>query len=238
MRIHYLSSAMPSPTPLLLLPGTLCDSRQWAPVGARLEPRPILVGDLTLDDSVEAMAERVLRTAPPRFRLAGFSMGGIVALEVERRARGRVTGLALVSSNARPDSQLDRGPTITRARDGYFKEIVLDMAQRALHQTADPALLQTVMVMAADLGVEVFARQNLALASRRDSRADLGDISVPTLILCGDDDQVSPFALSREMAKTIPGAILQTLPQCGHMAPLEQPRRVAAALSAWLADPA
>lgn len=220
--------------PLTLLPGLMCDDRQWAPVIERLPGQSCQIIDLTQDASVAAMAARVLAQAPPRFAVAGFSMGGIVALEIQRQAPDRVAGLALVCANARPDAQTQRAEQVSKADKGLLAEVIGDVATRYFAEDPDGALRDLAIDMAVTLGPAVFARQNAALSSRIDSRPLLDQIATPTLIVHGDVDVISPPALSQEMAEAIPGARLVTLASCGHMAPIEQPTALSAALAEWL----
>lgn len=228
--------------PLLLLPGTLCDGRVWAPQQAALADAcdGVSVGDLTQDDSIEGMADRVLAAAPPRFALAGLSMGGIVAIEIWRRAPQRVLRLALLDTNALADDDARRRARIgfmRRAQRGGLEQLVraeLKPRYLAAASRAQPGLLDTVMAMARDLGPEVFLRQSRALLGRRDCRPGLPGIRCPVLVLCGERDELCPADHHRELASLIPGAHLEVLEDCGHLSTLEQPEAVAAALREWL----
>ena len=222
--------------PLVLLPGLMCDERQWSPVMGHLPGRDIQIADLTQDDAVAAMAEHVLAASPPRFVLAGFSMGGIVALDVQRRAPDRVAGLALICANARPDTQTRRAEQVFKSNQGLLADVIGEVATRYFAEDPDNSLRDLVIDMAATLGPAIFERQNAALSSRIDSRPLLPRIAAPTLIVHGDVDAISPPELSQEMARAIPLARLVTLEACGHMAPIEQPEALAAALTAWLTD--
>lgn len=221
--------------PLVLLPGLMCDARQWSPVVDRLPGQTCQIAALTEDSSVDAMAERILSEAPPRFALAGFSMGGIVALEVQRRAPDRVAGLALICANARPDAQTRRAEQVFKANQGLLAEVIGDVANRYFAADPNGALRELVIDMAMTRGPAVFARQNAALSNRIDSRPLLPRITAPSLIVNGDVDAISPPELSQEMADAIPHSRLVTLAGCGHMAPIEQPTALAAALAEWLA---
>ncbi|GIL39580.1 alpha/beta fold hydrolase [Roseiterribacter gracilis] len=224
---------------LLLLPGTLCDARLFAPQMTALAARvPVRVADLTHDDTIAGMACRALATAPPRFAVAGLSMGGVVALEIWRQAPERVTRLALLDSNAGPDRVLDRAAQIDRALRGELDAMLVgELKPRYLHPDSmrNERLKSTVLAMARDLGAEVFARQSRALASRTDSRALLTEIAVPTLVLGGDSDTLCPPSLQREMADAIAGSVLQIVPRCGHLSTLEAPEIVTDAFAGWLA---
>lgn len=220
--------------PVLLLPGTLCDTALWAPTLERLGDRPAQVGDLTRDHTIAAMAERVLAAAPPRFAIAGYSLGGVVALEIQRRAPSRVAGLALVCTNPGPDLHPDRESLTKRARVGHFSAIIDEFIASYFTGPPPPVLAKQIEAMALHLGVEVFARQNLALAGRCDSRPLLPNVRAPTLIIRARNDAlVRPEIAAQSQA--IPGTWLETIEDCGHMLPLERPDTLAGVLDEWLA---
>jgi pimeloyl-ACP methyl ester carboxylesterase len=223
---------------VLLLPGLLCTrelfAEQLPALGTVAEP---VVVELTRDETVAAMAERVLAQAPPSFALAGLSMGGYVALEIMRRAPQRVSRLALLDTQARPDTPEAterRLELMATAELDDFAKVADALIPRFLHPEHIPALAPVVRRMAAATGKDAFARQQRAIMARIDSRADLGRISCPTLVLCGREDALTPPALHEEMAAAIPDATLVVLPRCGHLAPLERPAAVTLQLVAWL----
>lgn len=228
---------------LVLLPGLLCDERLFAPqlgpLGAAAE---VTVADLTRDEGVAAMAARVLAGAPPaRFALAGLSMGGYVALEVMRQAPDRVSRLALLDTQARPDTAESaarrRALMATAARDGGLAGVTPLLLPLLLHddRLGDAGLTGTVHAMADAVGAEAFARQQRAIMGRPDSRPSLGAIEVPTLVLAGWQDAITPPELQLEMARAIPDATLALVPRCGHLSTLERPEAVTRQLLAWLA---
>jgi pimeloyl-ACP methyl ester carboxylesterase len=231
--------------PLVLLPGMMCDRRQWAPQIAGMVDvcNPIVVGDLTRDATVGGMAATVLAAAPPRFALAGLSMGGIVAFEIWRQAPDRVTHLALLDTNARPDAperQQIRMEQIGAVLGGRLRSIVVDElkpAYLAARNRANQPLLDLIVAMAIDLGPSVFERQSLALKSRGDSRPTLRTIACPTLVLHGAEDMLCTEEDHRVMAAGISGARYVVVPDCGHLSTLESPDAVTAALRSLLAAP-
>ena len=225
--------------PLLLLPGTLCDARLFAPVLQRLR-RSATIGAMTGANSAFDLAGQILSAAPPRFALAGFSLGGIVALEIAARAPGRVAGLALLDTTARPDpvdNAARRRATLARAREVGIDTVVLDAWPRlvapANHRQS--ALRETLLAMARDGGVDTLASQTDVAIGRADGRPRLGAIEVPTLVLAGEHEAVCPLDAHREMADAIAGARLRLVPDAGHFALLENPGAVADALADWLA---
>jgi pimeloyl-ACP methyl ester carboxylesterase len=225
--------------PLLLLPGLLCDERLWRDQIAGLrEVATCQVADTTQDASLGEMALRALAVAPPRFALAGLSMGGYLALEIMRRAPERVTRLALMDTGARPDTEDQsrrRRGLMSLTRSGQFKGVTPRLLPSLLHPDhLDGPLGFEVREMAERIGREAFLRQQQAILHRPDSRPLLPGIAVPTLVAVGEQDQLTPPELSEEMAAAIPGARLVRVPQAGHLPPMEQPEVITGLMREWL----
>lgn len=233
--------ALMTKSSLVLLPGLLCDAALWEPQRKRFaRDFEILVADLTQDETVGDMARRVLAAAPPRFALAGLSMGGYVAQEILRQAPERVERVALLDTSARADTAEQtsrRRGLIALAQTGKFKGVTPRLLPLLLHPVHldDKQLTSIVMAMAERVGQAAFLRQQRAILSRPDSRSDLGHIRCPALALCGRNDVLTPVPLSEEIAAGIPGAQLVVLEDCGHLSTIEQPDAVNAALETWLA---
>ena len=228
-------------TPLVLVPGLLCDRRLWRHQVEGLSDLagPVHVPDVTWQDSVAGMARSVLDAAPERFALAGLSMGGYVSLEVARQAPERVEALALLDTSARPDTPEQteaRLALVGLARSGRFDEVWRLLLPRIVHpdRVEDPEIRSTVREMAHAVGPEGFERQERAIIGRPDSRGGLPTISCPTLVLCGKDDALTPPQLHEELADGIPGARLCQIDDCGHLSTLERPEAVTRAMRAWL----
>jgi pimeloyl-ACP methyl ester carboxylesterase len=224
--------------PLVLLSGALCDAALWRHQIAGLSDiADVRVGDLTRDDSVGAMAARVLAGVPPRFALAGISLGGYVALEIMRRAPERVTRLALLDTTARPEEEPSAAgnPAARDAGAAGLGQVGL-LTTLLVHpkRLADRRLATILGAMAERVGRKAFLRQQRASRTRPDSRADLAAIACPTLLICGRQDPLAPPALHEEMAAAIPGAELLIIEECGHLPPLEQAEEVTGALRRWL----
>jgi pimeloyl-ACP methyl ester carboxylesterase len=232
-------------TPLVLVPGLLCDDRLWRPQAERLaDLSDPVIADVIGDGSVAEMASSVLEAAPPtgRFALAGLSMGGYVALEVMRLAPDRVARLALLDTSARADTREQtaaRRELIGLAETGSFDEVPRRLLPRELHpeRLEDERLVSTVFGMAAAVGPEAFVRQEEAIIGRPDSRGDLPNITCPTLVLCGREDALTPLHLHEEMASLIPGSRLVVVEECGHLSTLERPEAVTVAMREWLQAP-
>jgi pimeloyl-ACP methyl ester carboxylesterase len=230
---------MTAATPLILLPGLLLDERLYAAQVAALAGRAAAqVIDLTRDDSIAAMAGRVLAAAPARFALCGLSMGGYVAFEIMRRAPERVTRLALLDTQARPDSDEARArrlDLIALVERGDFAAATARLLPLFVHPDRRAALQAMIAAMAEQVGRDAFLRQQKAILERVDSRPGLAAIACPTLVLTGRQDLLTPLEVHLEIAAAIPDATLVVLPRCGHLSPLEQPAMVTAQLAAWLA---
>lgn len=226
--------------PIVLIPGLASSSRIYAPV---LPPLwrfgPVSIANHIRDDSMGAIARRILSEAPPRFALAGHSMGGYVALEIMRQAPERVARLALINTQARPDTPEasdKRHGLIAQVKAGGLRDVLTAMFPLLVHPSRanDAGLRQLILDMGDDVGAEGFINNQTAIIARADSRPTLATIRCPTLVLSGDTDQLIPNALSAEMASGIAGATLMILPDCGHCPQPEQPRATAAALEEWL----
>ena len=227
--------------PTVLIPGLACSARLYAgQIAALWRHGPVMVADHTRQDSMAAIAASILAEAPPRFALAGLSMGGYVSFEILRQAPGRVARLALLDTQATPDApeaSERRRAQIALARQGRMREVVDQLFPNLVHpaRVDDRTLLELNYRMAEEVGVEGFVRQQTAIIGRPDSRPDLPRIACPTLVLVGDGDRITPEAKAREMAEAIDGAQLVVIPASGHLSTLEQPEMVTAALEAWAA---
>jgi pimeloyl-ACP methyl ester carboxylesterase len=239
-----MERSMASPSseslPVILVPGLNCSPRLYAEeVPALWQFGPVTIADHRCDDSMTELARRILANAPPRFALVGLSMGGYVAFEIMRQAADRVAKLALLDTGARaevPERTEARRPLLALARQGRMMEITDDQFPLLVHRNrrGDQALKAIVRAMNEETGAEAYIRQQEAIISRPDSRPGLGAINCATLVLVGDDDQLTPPELAREMANGVRGARLVIVPESGHLSTLEQPRAVTEALVEWM----
>ena len=208
---------MDNSMPILLVPGLVSSPRIFSPVVPALwRLGPVTVANHVRDDNMGAIARRVLAQAPER-----------------------VAKLALINTQARPDTPeatARRRGMIARAQGGDYRGVLDELFPGFVHPSRrdDSSLRQLVYDMGDDVGVEGFIRQQAAVMSRPDSRPTLAWIKCPTLVLTGDEDHTIPNSLSVEMADGIPGAKLVILPDCGHLPQPEQPKATAAALVEWL----
>jgi len=232
--------------PTVLLPGLVCDTAVWQHARDALSERcPVTIAEYGLLDSLGGMAEKVLAEAPPRFALAGHSMGGRVALEVVRRAPERVAALALLDTGTQPLPAGEAGEREAAGRHELLavarEQGMAAMATRWVQgmvwkpRLQDHALVDSVIRMFARRSPGMFAAQIRALLARPDATGLLAGIRCPTLVLSGEDDAWAPATRHREMAAQIPGATLALIPECGHMCTLERPEAVTRALLDWQA---
>lgn len=227
--------------PLVLLPGMMCDARLFGPQIAELSAdTSVMVAPITRGERIEEIASMLLDQLPQRFALAGLSMGGIVAMELLRRAPDRITRLALMDTNPlaeTPQIAAAREPQIVKARAGSMLEVMRE-EMKPNYLAPGPyrnEVLDLVMDMAHALGPEVFIRQSRALQRRKDQQPTLRKCRVPTLVLCGAHDALCPVKRHEFMAELIPGAVLRVMEQSGHLPTLEQPSDTTFALREWLA---
>jgi len=228
------------PLPIVLVPGLLCTPRLYAeqiPELWRIGPVTLAVHDR--DDSLKAIARRVLSTAPQQFALAGLSMGGYVSFEILRQAPKRVAKLILLDTNARPETpeqSEQRRAQMEMAREGRLSEVSDKLFPRWVHarRWGDESLKRIVRTMAQAVGAEGFVRQQTAIIGRPDSRPGLKTIRCPTLVIVGDGDMLVPAEHAEEMANGIPGARLVTIADSGHLSTLEQPAAVTRAMVEFL----
>ena len=225
---------------LVLLPGLLCDRRLWIQQIAGLaDVARSSVIDLSTCDSVEKMADVVLHQGPERFALAGFSMGGCVALEILARAPERVRCLALLSTRAAgllPAVRQHYEEVISDLEAGGMDAYLADAFPKyvAPEKVRDVCIRRTFFAMGRDLGTEVAVRQMRALLAYPGFRGPLYQIACKTVLICGAEDQRTPVGVHREMAAAIRGAELCVIARSGHFTPLEQPTAVTETLRRWL----
>jgi pimeloyl-ACP methyl ester carboxylesterase len=227
---------MTAPLPIVCIPGLACSPRLYAEQIPQLWTLgPVTIAQHGRDDSISAIARAILAAAPPRFALIGLSMGGYVSFEILRQAPERVAKLALLDTTARPDTPEqteNRRNQIDLAKNTPMAKMAGLLFPRLVHPQRhnDLQLREIVRLMAEETGAAAFIRQQTANMNRPDSRPTLGAIRCPTLVLVGDGDELTPPDRAAEMAQGIAGSRLVMLPECGHLATLERPRQVTAAL--------
>lgn len=225
---------------LIMLPGMMCDERLFAPQIAHLHGQfDIQVMPIHTFESMGELAQDILQKAPDDFALLGLSMGGIVAMEIIRQARHRVSHLALLDTNPlaeRDDVKLRREPQISKVQNGELISVMRDeMKPNYLVDSPDkPKILNLCMDMAEGLGPQAFINQSIALRDRPDYQDTLAKFDAPSLILCGREDLLCPPMRHELMQDLIKGSTLKIVDHAGHLPTLEQPEIVNQAIDVWL----
>jgi len=229
-------------TPLVLLPGMMCDERLFASqINELSKRREVHFAKITDHETISELASDVLNNAPPVFALAGLSMGGIVAMEIVSQAPERVERLALLDTNPLaelPDVLKRRGPQIDAIKNGQLKEIIRDeMKPNYLFDgVRKTEILKLCMDMALDIGPDAFIRQSIALRDRVDQKNTLGSYKGPALVLCGRHDVLCPLERHELMHTLLENSKLEIIEDAGHLPTLEQPKITTMALASWLED--
>ena len=232
----------PKQTQLVLLPGTLCDERVFEPLLSQLPRVEPLILSVSNGASTAEIAGRLLDRTPPRFALAGFSLGGMVALEMAALAPERLAGLALLNTSPLAVPTEAHGSRREAAAQAARIGLKAYVRQTLWPQYVAPGasdrddLRDLVAEMAEDIGPAVFAAQTEVALSRTDRRPALRQFASPTLLLTGEHDGFCPPSPLRELARTLPSARLAILPDVGHFALLEAPDEVGLQLARWLDD--
>ncbi len=240
--------------PLVLLHAFPLDAGMWRPVVGELDVgSPLVVPDLPglgaadlpegepdLAVSADLVAAELEAAGHRHAVLAGVSMGGYVVMEFARRHRDRLAGLALIDTKAEADGEAALANRERVAREVTGEQgttVLLPMLDGLLGATSlaqRPQVVDAVRAAVLAARPEGVAWSQRAMARRRDSLDLLASLDVPAAVMVGEEDTLSPLAQARAMADALPDAVLTVLPRAGHLAAVETPRAVAAALTALL----
>lgn len=225
--------------PIVLITGQLLTDEVWEPLINAWSDRKVIIADNQHGETIEEMAQNLLDNAPAEFILIGHAMGGFVAFDVMRRAPERVAKLALLSTLASAD-----GPAQTARRQGYidlvesgqFDQVVEERIPILFPEAKrdDERFLIIARRMAADTGADTFLRQQRAIMARSDSRPGLQEITVPTLLIWGDQDGITTRAHHDEILQGIPHARLEIIKGAGHLTTVEMPEVVEPVLTRFI----
>jgi pimeloyl-ACP methyl ester carboxylesterase len=221
---------------VLFVPGLNCTQRLFLPQLDAFESRfACQVADHGVADTMEAIAADILGKAPSHFALVGLSMGGYVAYEIIRQAPDRVLALALLDTRAAPDTPEDaerRIRTIELAKNGHFDQLHGILWPRLVHpaRVSEKPLEEIVVGMMRDTGAERFIRQQSAVLNRRDYRPVLNEIAVPTAVIVGREDVITPPEHAQYLHGAIKDSRYTEIADCGHLSSLERPEEVNTAL--------
>lgn len=229
--------------PVVMIPPMLCDARVFQDqIAAISRSTAVLVVPTGMGDTLEEIAVQILDWAPRSFSLVGAAMGGMIALEIIRRAPDRVARIALINTTAQadtPQQASNRETEIIAAKSGRFADVIAhEIDPERFHEHADRATLTTLMRnMANAIGAETYVSQARALQKRKDQQAILRQIKRPALVISGDSDPATPLRRQEFIAEMIPYAKHDVIPDAGFMPTLEQPHHVSTALRDWLRQP-
>jgi pimeloyl-ACP methyl ester carboxylesterase len=217
-------------TVVLLLHAFPLDARMWDAQVPVLEQAgyEVLAPNLPgrePDSDLGSWAQRLLELAPGEFVPVGVSMGGYIAFELWRRARGRIPALALVDTRASADNEAaraGRAETIARLQAG-FDGFWGDLEPKMFASSSPPDAVARAREIASQQPVENLIATVEALRDRPDSTETLGDIDVPTLVVVGEHDPMTPPASAAEMVAGLAQGRLAVVSGAGHLTPLERP---------------
>jgi pimeloyl-ACP methyl ester carboxylesterase len=227
---------------LALIPGLLCDHRLWRNQIATLARyAEVVVADITRHQTISEMADAILQTSPPRFSIAGFSLGSQVALEIVRRSADRIERLALLSATR--GGLLHAAESAIRNAVSIIESGGFDQYLEAAYPTYvgdshihDAALKLCFMNMAHTVGPVAGLRQMRALLAITSPFVNLDQIECPTIIIGGREDRRTTPGAHEPLAKEIPGSTLVIIDNAAHFTPLEQPETVSDVMRRWMAE--
>ncbi|WP_417741769.1 alpha/beta fold hydrolase [Salipiger sp.] len=229
--------------PLVLLPDLMCDARLFGPQIADLSrDMAVMVAPINSGERVEEVASGLLDVLPRRFALAGLGLGGIISMELQRRAPDRVARLMLINTTPladTPQQAAERDALIIKARAGRLDQAVQALIPPECYAPGPYKLeIQAMLMdMAQTLGAETFKRQVRVLQRRRDQQGTLRKLRVPVTVVCGAHDTLHPEKRQSFLAELIPGAKLEVVEEAGHLLPLEAPDRLSDLIREWMREP-
>ena len=229
--------------PLVLLPGSLCDSRLFqSQVDYFSSMGEVLVADFAGHDSIKSMAAVTLTKLPDKFSLVGLSMGGIVALEMVKQAPNRVQKLGLFATNPSAESnegRLSRDRQMSKISQGGVDELVVFVKDSLIPnyniRTDQSEIVQAIVLdMALQLGPKDFLNQWKALKNRSDSWSSLANIRCPTLLISGTNDAICNTEMHHEISSKVRNAQLKIIKGAGHLSTMDSPILINQILDEWL----
>ncbi|MGR3503870.1 alpha/beta fold hydrolase [Pseudaestuariivita sp.] len=229
--------------PIVFLPDVMCDARLFAPQMFALAPEHVVItAPLTRGERIEEVASSLLDHLPSHFALCGQGLGGIVALDLIKRAPDRVSRVAFVATDALPDTPQDaaaREDWIVGARSGRLGDVMASaVPQGAIAPGPQAGDVRALVDDMADfLGTDVFVRQMRMLQRRRDMQAAMRRCKAPAWMIAGSEDPLVPVKRMEFLAEFTPFSELKVIDGAGHFPSLETPDALTQVLSEWLRAP-
>ena len=231
-------------TQVLLLHAFPLDARMWEAQRRALEGAghdvvaPELPGP-DADIGFDVWAKRVLGEVGGDFVAVGISMGGYLAFELWRQAAGRIPALVLADTRATPDTpegKEGRDDAIRILGEAGFDPFWEGLAPKLFAPSADAAVVSRARALADEQEITALTSALLTLRDRVDSRPTLETIDVPTLVIVGEEDSLTPPQDAAELEEGIERARLVRIPNVGHLTPLEAPEEFSSALLSFLEE--
>ena len=224
---------------LVMIPALGCDGRLYADIVPRLSDVVEPVTIVADRDEMAACVQQVLEQAPEKFIILGTSFGGRVALEVAFAAPQRIQGLVVIAAGAGVAADPSAGfRRAERLRCSEFDNMVTELADMIFHLPGanGPKARTSFITMAHEMGGALMARQSEALAKRKDLTPRLGEITCPSLMLWGREDQFSAAAEGLKLSTALLHGRYAEISECGHFPSLEAPEETADVILHWLQD--
>lgn len=225
--------------PILFLPGTLCTGAMFEHQINHLSQysKQISVVPFITENTLAEMAEKVIAATHGKpCAIIGFSMGGIVALEVAKMRPELIAKLALVNSNSHadlPERKKARKAQIAQAQSGQLAELMRSTFLPNYLFEANSAYETLILEMAISLGADVFKAQVTAIEDRPDMLMSLKKLTADVVIIAGAQDKICPLEHQKMMHREVAGSKLVLLDNCAHFSPLEQAEQVSNTLAKW-----
>jgi len=230
-----LHSGMWAPQLAALAPGWRVLAPDYRGLGESRGAGDVTTMELIVEDVLGLLRQLGVRRAA----VAGLSMGGYVALELYRRAPKLFRGLALCDTKAGPDTEAQKDVREQFAKDALAKGLdwVADnFTPKLLREETTRALSDEVKDLIRGGTPEGVAAAQRGMARRKDSLPTLPLITCPTLVMCGDEDRLTPPAESQRIASLVKGVRFLHIPAAGHLSNLENPSAFNAALTSFFAS--
>lgn len=247
LTIHYEDRGQRTgeSAPLVLLHSFPHDRRIWQrQLEALSADRRVIIPDLpgfglsktgrlfSIADHAELVHEMLTKLSAAPCVLGGISMGGYIALALSKSCPTDLAGLILVDTRAEadtPEGRANRDKVIETVRARGAKPVVETMVEKQVSPTTlkqKPEVVEHLRSMMEACPAETIVNASIAMRDREDYGEHLPSIAVPTLILVGEDDALTPPAMAETLHRSIPRSKLVTIAAAGHLPPLEQPDEV------------
>lgn len=252
VRLFYRRRGEGQADSLLLVHGFPLDHRLWSAQLAGLSSGIDVIapdlpgcgrsevprGPYTMEQQADSLVALLDTLRLDRVIVGGLSMGGYIAFAFWRRHAQRVRALILADTRAEPDSpvaQTRRDEAVARIQEQGGEPYARSMLPNLLdsHNLETPVAARASAIMGSQPAQGMIGALQ-GMRDRADSRPTLATIDVPTLVLVGESDSITPSDTAREMTSAIPGASLAIVPRAGHLSPLENPRAFNAAVRSFL----